>query len=176
MRDLEVIREEVSAAREALLHVEGTPTEVYSRIVGYYRSVRNWNKGKREEYKERKLFHSGCELPSFANKEAVLPKLQTNSETEVPHLQKEDSGKVLLFVRASCPACPSAKDAAFKLGIPVTLMNADTDEGFAEAGKRQVMSTPTAIFLGEDGSEIGRARNAAEIAGFAAAKLVSLSA
>ena len=34
----------------------GSETEVYSRIVGYYRSVRNWNKGKREEYKERKMF------------------------------------------------------------------------------------------------------------------------
>jgi len=34
----------------------GAETEVYSRIVGYYRSVRNWNKGKREEYKERKMF------------------------------------------------------------------------------------------------------------------------
>lgn len=30
--------------------------EVYSRVTGYIRPVNNWNKGKREEFKERKLF------------------------------------------------------------------------------------------------------------------------
>jgi len=31
-------------------------TEVYSRIVGYYRPVKNWNDGKRAEYRDRKVF------------------------------------------------------------------------------------------------------------------------
>lgn len=30
--------------------------EVYSRIVGYFRPVRNWGKGKVQEFKERKVF------------------------------------------------------------------------------------------------------------------------
>ena len=30
--------------------------EVYSRIVGYFRPVQRWNKGKAEEYKMRKTF------------------------------------------------------------------------------------------------------------------------
>jgi hypothetical protein len=30
--------------------------EVYSRIVGYIRPVSQWNKGKKEEYQERKEF------------------------------------------------------------------------------------------------------------------------
>jgi len=30
--------------------------EVYSRVVGYYRPVSDWNEGKQEEYKERKTF------------------------------------------------------------------------------------------------------------------------
>lgn len=34
----------------------GAETEVYSRVVGYYRPVANWNKGKKEEYKHRKFF------------------------------------------------------------------------------------------------------------------------
>jgi ribonucleoside-triphosphate reductase len=34
----------------------GAATEIYSRIVGYFRPVNQWNKGKREEFKERKLF------------------------------------------------------------------------------------------------------------------------
>jgi len=31
----------------------GEPTEVYSRVVGYLRPVQNFNKGKKEEYRER---------------------------------------------------------------------------------------------------------------------------
>lgn len=31
-------------------------TEVYSRVVGYYRPVKNWNKGKRREFKDRKVY------------------------------------------------------------------------------------------------------------------------
>jgi anaerobic ribonucleoside-triphosphate reductase len=31
-------------------------TEVYSRIVGYYRPVKNWNEGKRSEFSERTAF------------------------------------------------------------------------------------------------------------------------
>jgi hypothetical protein len=30
--------------------------EVFSRVCGYFRPVSNWNKGKREEFKERKVF------------------------------------------------------------------------------------------------------------------------
>jgi len=34
----------------------GAKTEVYSRVVGYFRPVNNWNKGKQEEFKDRKTF------------------------------------------------------------------------------------------------------------------------
>ena len=34
----------------------GKKTEVYSRVCGYFRPVSNWNKGKKEEFKERKCF------------------------------------------------------------------------------------------------------------------------
>lgn len=34
----------------------GSDAEVYSRIVGYMRSVSQWNEGKREEFRDRRLF------------------------------------------------------------------------------------------------------------------------
>lgn len=34
----------------------GKDTSVYSRVVGYYRPVNRWNDGKKEEYKDRKLY------------------------------------------------------------------------------------------------------------------------
>lgn len=37
-------------------------TEVYSRIVGYFRPVKQWNKGKEEEFKFRTEYHEGKSL------------------------------------------------------------------------------------------------------------------
>jgi len=31
-------------------------TEVFSRVTGFYRPVQQWNKGKKEEYTERKVY------------------------------------------------------------------------------------------------------------------------
>ncbi len=42
----------------------GEETEVYSRITGYYRPVRNWNDGKAEEYRHRKTY----KYPAACNK------------------------------------------------------------------------------------------------------------
>jgi ribonucleoside-triphosphate reductase len=146
MRDLEEIEKDLEMAREELVSVEGAPAEVYSRIVGYYRSVRNWNKGKREEYGERRVFNADAcaRTPARGDSDAQR--------------------RMLLFVRPACPACPSAKMAAGKLGIPVDTIDADTEAGLAEAARRNVMSTPTAILLSSSGEELGRARDSGGIA------------
>ncbi len=34
-----------------------TQCETYSRIVGYFRPVQNWNQGKTEEFKDRLEYH-----------------------------------------------------------------------------------------------------------------------
>lgn len=34
----------------------GKKTEVFSRVVGYFRPVDNWNEGKKEEFKDRKMY------------------------------------------------------------------------------------------------------------------------
>jgi ribonucleoside-triphosphate reductase len=146
MRNLEDIEKDLAAAREALSSVKGMPAEVYSRIVGYYRSVRNWNRGKREEYGERQLYRING-LRAAAS----------------PQPTPTEESLLLLFIRASCPACPPAKVAAGKLGIPVELVNADTSEGMAEAVRRNVMSTPTAILISSGGEELARAGNAETI-------------
>jgi hypothetical protein len=43
--------------------IRAIPCDVYSRIVGYYRPVDSWNRGKREEFKDRKMItipKGGC--------------------------------------------------------------------------------------------------------------------
>jgi anaerobic ribonucleoside-triphosphate reductase len=43
------------------------PVEVYSRVVGYFRPVNQWNKGKREEFSERKEFKLNKEILASVN-------------------------------------------------------------------------------------------------------------
>ena len=40
--------------------------EVYSRVCGYFRPVANWNKGKKEEFKDRKTFRIPGMLAALA--------------------------------------------------------------------------------------------------------------
>lgn len=55
-------KEEMQARLEELrlemLNVKGTECEVYSRVVGYFRPVKQWNNGKQEEYADRVAFDS----------------------------------------------------------------------------------------------------------------------
>jgi len=49
--------------------------ECYSRVVGYYRPVQNWNRGKVEEFKERKEFDMETSINS--------PFAKENTPTEI---------------------------------------------------------------------------------------------
>lgn len=40
----------------------GKECEVYSRVTGYHRPTSNWNKGKLEEFKERKVYTEAASL------------------------------------------------------------------------------------------------------------------
>lgn len=48
----------VSSENSAALAVKQVPCEVYSRIVGYLRPVADWNKGKQQEFSERKTYQT----------------------------------------------------------------------------------------------------------------------
>ncbi len=47
------IKELLDYKKNLIAGTAGQKCEVYSRIVGYYRPVENWNKGKRVEFNER---------------------------------------------------------------------------------------------------------------------------
>jgi hypothetical protein len=40
----------------------GLPTEVFSRVVGYHRPIKNWNKGKQEEFHDRRTYNVQARL------------------------------------------------------------------------------------------------------------------
>jgi hypothetical protein len=57
MKTQQEIKAEIADLYSQLKTVRGTKTEVYTRIVGYYRDVHQWNVGKQEEYKKRVEFN-----------------------------------------------------------------------------------------------------------------------
>ncbi len=178
MRTLETIDAELAEAKSQLANVRGTPTEVYSRIVGYYRSVKNWNRGKKAEYKERKTFV--VDQDSAKTRATTGPSMMrrdlpdTTSDTMsaptagATTVLAQGSARIDLFVRASCPACPAAKAAAAKTGLPVRLIDADSPEGLEEAARASVYATPTALLIDGNGLEQRRGRDAKSIAAFGA--------
>ncbi|MFW6134523.1 MAG: ribonucleoside triphosphate reductase [Elusimicrobiota bacterium] len=64
-------------------------TEVYSRVVGYYRPVSNWNDGKKQEYKERKTY----KLPGDSDQSGQEEKKEIKKETDT----KETDDQLVLF-------------------------------------------------------------------------------
>jgi len=40
----------------------GLPMEIYSRVVGYLRPVKLWNKGKQAEFADRKVYKTPTDL------------------------------------------------------------------------------------------------------------------
>jgi len=73
----------------------GAVTEVYSRITGYYRPVQNWNDGKSQEYKERKVYDIANS--KLVEKEAVA--------TEEAPVVADVSDRTMLFTTKTCPNC-----------------------------------------------------------------------
>lgn len=54
-------------------------TEIYSRIVGYFRPVNQWNKGKRQEFEDRKMFIPELRNDGNSDKRAFLNRLPGQS-------------------------------------------------------------------------------------------------
>lgn len=67
----------------------GEETEVYSRIVGYYRPVQNWNPGKKSEYSERKDYT----LYSTLNEDSV----NKNYSMQKENVETELVGEIAVF-------------------------------------------------------------------------------
>ncbi len=55
MERVEERKEVKTTASKKKVKVKVVPTEIYSRVVGYYRPVQNWNKGKAEEFRHRAI-------------------------------------------------------------------------------------------------------------------------
>lgn len=164
-RTLEEIEQEIAATKAALADVHGTKTEVYARIVGYYRAVEHWNRGKRDEFDQRKNF--SLEASNKQKFEVVETEKATETKVEVAANVNtvEDSVAVTyeLYTRKTCPNCPPVKEFMSKLDMEGQKFDVDTKEGLAKAASRGIFASPTVIFFNKDGVETTRCHNVEEL-------------
>jgi ribonucleoside-triphosphate reductase len=116
----------------------GKKTEVYSRITGYYRPVQNWNDGKTQEYKDRKVYDIGNSvLKPLAQKE------ETACVCEAPKAEVTADAKAILFSRVTCPNCRVAEGLLGKAGVAYEKLIADEHVDLCK--KYGVKGAPTLV-------------------------------
>ena len=130
----------------------GERTEIYSRITGYYRPVQNWNDGKAQEFKDRKVYdighshltHQGVLHPEVKPEQPAAP-----VEEEVNNAH----GEVKLFATRTCPNCKQAEKLLTEAGIPVTRLLAE--ENGEEAARLGIRQAPTLVVGSEEDKYVG---------------------
>lgn len=118
-------------------------TEVYSRITGYYRPVQNWNDGKSQEFKDRKVYDLNRSKLHITSKSG-------EDIGEVREYEAEEPQKIL-FTTKTCPNCTIAKSMLEKAQIDYVLVDAEEHADLVE--KYGVKQAPTLIVIDENGVE-----------------------
>ncbi len=114
----------------------GAETEVYSRITGYYRPVKNWNDGKSQEYKCRKLYDINASHEINRKDSECANKKETKKKNE-----EKDS--LILFGTKTCPNCKMAIKLLDDKKIKYTKVDAEEDVELTK--KFGVKQAPTLI-------------------------------
>lgn len=128
----------------------GADTEVYSRITGYYRPVKNWNAGKTQEFKDRKTYS----IEEMKTPVSTVAEIKKEEKTSVV---KTDS-KVLLFTTKTCPNCSMIKKVLRDKQIDYELI--DAEENVELSKKYNIVAVPTLVT--QDGIYV----NASSIIGY----------
>lgn len=128
----------------------GADTEVYSRITGYYRPVKNWNAGKTQEFKDRKTY-------SIEEMKTPVSTVEEIKKEEKTSVVKTDS-KVLLFTTKTCPNCSMIKKVLRDKQIDYELI--DAEENVELSKKYNIVAVPTLVT--QDGIYV----NASSIIGY----------
>ena len=154
----------------------GAKTEVYSRITGYYRPVQNWNDGKAQEYKDRKVYNIGRsrlshtgplpageileremhERPSYEKVEEK-PVEQTLAEAAIEAAAEPGCcaptepvmASAILFKTPTCPNCKAAMALLDKAGVVYQTLNANEEKDLV--AKFGIKQAPTLVVLNDGG-------------------------
>ena len=103
----------------------GEVTEVYSRITGYYRPVQNWNAGKTQEYKHRKVYNIETSVLTHGKPDMGELKIIKEAKAEAECACAPKAAKAMLFSRVTCPNCRVAENLLGKAGVEYEKLIAD---------------------------------------------------
>ena len=123
----------------------GRTTEVYSRITGYYRPVQNWNDGKTQEFKDRKVY----DISASRLRRAGRAGAQVTAPVE-PTAAAEGM-ELMLFTTRTCPNCRQAESLLQKADIPYRKVVAEESPELAT--RYGVRQAPTLVLEGADQPE-----------------------
>ena len=131
----------------------GKEAEVYSRITGYYRPVKNWNDGKRQEYKNRTVYdiiHSKSpeqKMKSYGAAEKLAEQAAGKEEPKAAAAaDKIEEDGMYLFTTSTCPNCKMAKEMLAEEQYEVI----DAERHPDLAAQYGIMQAPTLLVV-EDG-------------------------
>ena len=122
----------------------GNKTDVYSRITRYYRPVQNWNDGKAQEYKERKVY----DIENSKLKEKVVI-----VEEQAPVVEEPAATEgTFLFTTKTCPNCRIVKAMLEDEGIAYEVI--DADEAPELVAKYGINQAPTLVVVKDGIAEV----------------------
>ena len=134
--------------------------EVYSRITGYYRPVQNWNEGKTQEYKNRKIYKP--------QKFRVMQESKKENKEAVSEASVQMVDGLYLFTTRTCPNCHLAKE--YLKGHTYAIVDAEENPELArEFG---IMQAPALVEI-KDGN-VKKYVNASNIKRFTEEQLICL--
>ncbi len=129
----------------------GETTEVYSRITGYYRPVQNFNDGKAQEFKDRRVYdiiHS-----SYEKADRTVDHAHCCPEKETKTAVATADATFTLFATKTCPKCKIAAQLLEQKGISYEkLFVEDNVELAKKLGLKQAPSL--VIYNGDDATVI----------------------
>ena len=129
----------------------GQKTEVYSRITGYYRPVQNWNDGKAQEFRDRKVYDlSHSHFHAHDQGDEMQGEMEEKT-TAGENYEALAAPVKLLFTTRTCPNCAIAKQALEEAHIEYRVVDAQEHKDLAK--KYRIMSAPTLVVIGENGVE-----------------------
>ena len=146
----------------------GKTTEIYSRITGYYRPVQNWNDGKAQEFRDRRVYNVGrshlshvgplnmpvrpaaearpadstppVRMASTPAADSCGPLYFAQTQPEAPQAAEEE---LLMFATRTCPNCRQAEKLLSEAGIPYRKLL--VEEHGDEAQRLGIRQAPTLV-------------------------------